>query len=101
MAKRNTLRRNKDRAGNDQNEGEQMLGSLKPLVPYLKRYPGGLFWGGVSVGLSNAIWILFPQVLRVAINDLNSSVTQQKIMHYAGLLVLVSIGRGIFLFLTR
>jgi ATP-binding cassette subfamily B protein len=78
-----------------------MLGDLKPLVPYLKRYKQALFWGGVSVVLSNAIWILFPQVLRVAINDLNSGVTQQKILNYAGLLVLVSIGRGIFLFLTR
>ena len=43
-----------------------MLGDLKPLVPYLKRYRRGFFWGGVSVVLSNAIWILFPQVLRIA-----------------------------------
>ena len=26
-----------------------MLGEMKPLVPYLKRYRRGLFWGGVSV----------------------------------------------------
>jgi ATP-binding cassette, subfamily B, multidrug efflux pump len=78
-----------------------MLGDLKPLVPYLKRYKRGLFWGGVSVVLSNAIWILFPQVLRIAIDDLNHGVTQQKILRYAGLLVAVSLSKGIFLFLTR
>jgi ATP-binding cassette subfamily B protein len=78
-----------------------MLGDLKPLVPYLKRYKRGLFWGGVSVVLSNAIWILFPQVLRIAIDDLNHGVTQQKILRYAGLLVAVSLAKGIFLFLTR
>jgi ATP-binding cassette subfamily B multidrug efflux pump len=53
------------------------------------------------VVLSNAIWILFPQVLRIAIDDLNHGVTQQKILRYAGLLVLVSLSKGIFLFLTR
>jgi ATP-binding cassette, subfamily B, multidrug efflux pump len=78
-----------------------MLGDLKPLVPYLKRYRRDLFWGGVSVVLSNAIWILFPQVLRIAIDDLNHGVTQQKILRYAGLLVAVSLAKGVFLFLTR
>jgi ATP-binding cassette subfamily B protein len=78
-----------------------MLGDLKPLVPYLKRYKRGLFWGGVAVVLSNAIWIQFPRLLGIAVDDLKTGVTQQKILHYAILLVLVSIGRGIFLFLTR
>ena len=78
-----------------------MLTDLKPLVPYLKRYRRGFFWGGVSVVLSNAIWILFPQVLRIAIDDLNHGVTQQKIMRYAALLVAVSLAKGVFLFLTR
>ncbi|HEY3990447.1 MAG TPA: ABC transporter ATP-binding protein [Acidobacteriaceae bacterium] len=78
-----------------------MFRNLKPLVPYLKRYRRGFFWGGVSVVLSNAIWILFPQVLRIAIDDLNHGVTQEKIFRYAGLLVGVSLAKGIFLFLTR
>jgi ATP-binding cassette subfamily B protein len=78
-----------------------MLGELKPLVPYLKRYRRAFFWGGVSAVLSNAIWILFPQVLRIAIDDLNHGVTQQKILRYAVLLVVVSLSKGVFLFLTR
>src|SRR6201997_5012225 len=78
-----------------------MLSDLKPLVPYLKRYRRGFFWGGVSVVLSNAIWILFPQVIRVAIDDMNQDITQKKIWLYASLLVAVSVAKGIFLFLTR
>jgi ATP-binding cassette, subfamily B, multidrug efflux pump len=78
-----------------------MFRNLKPLVPYLKRYRRGFFWGGVSVVLSNAIWILLPQVLRAAIDALNHGVTRQKILYYGGLIVAVSLSKGIFLFLTR
>jgi ATP-binding cassette, subfamily B, multidrug efflux pump len=78
-----------------------MLADLKPLVPYLKRYRRSFFWGGVSAVLSNAIWILLPQVLRAAVDALNHGVTRQKILYYAGLIVAVSLSKGIFLFLTR
>jgi ATP-binding cassette subfamily B multidrug efflux pump len=78
-----------------------MLRKLKPLVPYLKRYRRPFFWGGLSVVCSNAIWIFFPQVIRLAVDDLNAGVTRQKIFFYAGLLVAVAAAKGIFLFLTR
>jgi ATP-binding cassette subfamily B multidrug efflux pump len=78
-----------------------MLKSLQPLFPYMRRYRRSFFWGGVSVVLSNAIWIFFPQVIRIAIDDLNVGVTQKKIWLYASLLVAVAVAKGIFLFLTR
>jgi ATP-binding cassette subfamily B multidrug efflux pump len=78
-----------------------MLATLRPLFPYLRRYTRDFVWGGVSVVISNAIWILFPQVIRIAIDDLNRGVTRQKILLYAGLLVLISAAKGVFLFLTR
>jgi ATP-binding cassette, subfamily B, multidrug efflux pump len=78
-----------------------MLAPLRPLFPYLRRYSRDFVWGGLSVVVSNAIWILFPQVIRVAIDDLNQGVTRQKIFLYAGLLVLISAAKGVFLFLTR
>ncbi len=78
-----------------------MLAILRPLFPYLRRYSRDFVWGGLSVVVSNAIWILFPQVLRIAIDDLNQGVTRQKIFLYAGLLVLISASKGVFLFLTR
>src|ERR1700744_5818031 len=78
-----------------------MFKQLQPLFPYMRRYRRNFFWGGVSVVLSNAIWIFCPQVIRVAIDDMNHGVTQKKIWLYASLLVAVSIAKGIFLFLTR
>ncbi|WP_158748443.1 ABC transporter ATP-binding protein [Acidobacterium sp. S8] len=78
-----------------------MFKRLQPLYPYMRRYRRSFFWGGVSVVLSNLIWIFFPQVIRIAIDDLNQGVTERKIWMYAGLLVIVSLAKGVFLFLTR
>ena len=78
-----------------------MLAPLRPLFPYLRRYSRDFVWGGLSAVIANIIWIFFPQVIRVAIDDLNHGVTRQKILLYAGLLVLISAAKGVFLFLTR
>lgn len=78
-----------------------MISRLRPLFPYMRRYWRGYLWGGVSVIFSNAIWVLFPQVIRRASDDLNHGITRQKILFYAALLIAVSVFKGIFLFLTR
>lgn len=75
--------------------------NLRPLVPYLKRHRSGLLWGGLCVLFNNGIWILFPQVLRRAVNDLHSGVTRQKLLTYALLVVAIALIKGIFQFLTR
>src|SRR6201996_6502223 len=78
-----------------------MLSILRPLFPYLRRYARDFVWGGISAVVSNLIWIFFPQVIRVAIDDLNQGVTREKILLYGGLLVGISAAKGVFLFLTR
>src|ERR1700690_1047523 len=78
-----------------------VLQRLRPLAPYLKRYRGGLVWGGFCVLFNNGIWILFPQVLRRAINDLHSGVTRQKLLTYSMLIIAIALIKGIFQFLTR
>ena len=70
-------------------------------MPYLRRYRRAFVWGGLATVLSNAIWIFFPQVIRIAIDDLNHGVTNHKIMMYAGALVAISVAKGFFLFWTR
>jgi len=75
--------------------------NLLPLVPYLKRYRSGLVWGGLCVLFNNGIWILFPQVLRRAVNDLHSGVTRQKLLTYSLLIIAIALIKGIFQFLTR
>jgi ATP-binding cassette subfamily B protein len=75
--------------------------NLRPLVPYLKRYRSGLVWGGLCVLFNNGIWVLFPQVLRRAINDLHSGVTREKLFRYALYVIAIALIKGIFQFLTR
>jgi len=75
--------------------------SLRPLLPYLKRYRWAYIAGTVCVFLTNGIWILFPKVLGRAADDLNGGVTKHKLLIYAGLLLAVALSKGIFQFLTR
>ncbi len=75
--------------------------SLRPLLPYLKRYRWGYVAGTLCVFLTNGIWILFPLVLGKAADDLNSGVTRHKLLLYAGILLAIATTKGIFQFLTR
>src|SRR4051812_31046233 len=78
-----------------------MLRRLKPLAPYLWRYRSAFFFGGVSLLLTNGIWILFPQVIRRAVDDLNPSVTRDKVATYSLLILGIALAKGLFQFLTR
>jgi ATP-binding cassette subfamily B multidrug efflux pump len=75
--------------------------SMRPLLPYLKRYRWGFVAGLFCIFLSNGAWILLPQVIRHAIDDLNTGVTSAKLMHFAWQMLEVAAVRGVFLFLTR
>jgi ATP-binding cassette, subfamily B, multidrug efflux pump len=75
--------------------------SLRPLVPYLKRYRRGLLLGGICVLFNNGIWILLPQVIRKAVNGLNEGVTRHKLFTYALMVIGVALAKGVFQFLTR
>jgi len=75
--------------------------SMRPLLPYLKRYRWGFVAGVFCIFLSNGAWILLPQVIRHAIDDLNTGVTSAKLLHFAWQMLEVAAVRGVFLFLTR
>ena len=78
-----------------------MWQNLRPLFPYMRRYRRGFIAGGFFAICSNAIWVLFPQVIRRAIDDMTRHLSYRGILFYAGLLVAVALSKGIFLFLTR
>ncbi|HYG98995.1 MAG TPA: ABC transporter ATP-binding protein [Terriglobales bacterium] len=78
-----------------------MLSSLRPLFPYVKKYRWPYFWGTLSVLGNNLVWILFPLVIKRAIDGLNQGVTRDKLITYSLLLVAVAATKGIFQFLTR
>jgi ATP-binding cassette subfamily B multidrug efflux pump len=75
--------------------------SLRPLLPYVKRYRWPYIAGTLCVFLTNGIWILFPLVLGKAADDLNSGVTRRKLLLYAAILLAIAVTKGIFQFLTR
>ncbi len=75
--------------------------SLRPLLPYLKKYRWHYAFGTACVFLTNGIWILFPIVIGKAADDLNEGVTRHKLLVYAGLLLAIAVTKGIFQFLTR
>src|ERR1700676_50175 len=75
--------------------------SLRPLVPYFKKYRRSYVVGAICVFLMNGIWILFPLVIRAAVDDLLLGVNRQKLLTYAGFLLAVAASKGLFQFLTR
>src|SRR5712671_6403698 len=75
--------------------------SMRPLLPYLKRYRWGFVAGVFCIFLSNGAWVLLPQVIRHAVDDLNTGVTSAKLLHFALQMLELAAVRGIFLFLTR
>ncbi len=74
---------------------------LRPLIPYFKRYRAGYIWGTVYLFINNAVWIMFPQVIRRAVDDLHTGVTRQKLLTYALLLLAIAAIKAIFQFLMR
>jgi ATP-binding cassette, subfamily B, multidrug efflux pump len=78
-----------------------MFKNLRPLFPYLRKYRSTFIIGGLCVLCNNGIWILFPLIIRRAIDDLNLGVTRHKLLTYSLLLLAVAGIKAIFQFLTR
>jgi ATP-binding cassette, subfamily B, multidrug efflux pump len=75
--------------------------SLRPLFPYLRKYRGSYFIGTICVFINNGVWILFPLVLRHAVDGLQAGVTREKLLTYSLELMGVAGIKGIFQYLTR
>jgi ATP-binding cassette subfamily B protein len=78
-----------------------MFRDLAPLFGYMRRYRWGYVWGTLSCIATNAIWVLFPQVIKKAIDEMQHGVTRQRILLYAGLLVAIALVKGVFLYSQR
>ncbi len=78
-----------------------MFKNLQPLFPYLRKYRATFVIGALCVLVNNSVWILFPLVIRKAIDDLNLGVTRHKLLTYSAMLLGVAAVKGIFQYLTR
>jgi ATP-binding cassette, subfamily B, multidrug efflux pump len=75
--------------------------SMRPLLPYLRRYRWGLAAGALCIVFSNGAQAGLPRVIGDAAQSLASGVNPHKLLIFT-LEVLALAGiRGIFLFLTR
>ena len=54
--------------------------NLRPLYPYLWKYRRGFAWSTLSVLLMNGIWVLFPQVIGRAIDDLTGQFNLHELL---------------------
>ncbi len=96
-----------------------MFRDLAPLYSYMRRYRWGYLWGTLSCICTNTIWVLFPQVIRMAIDGiggkwviypkvlqwavdaLSHDDTRIKVLIFAALLVAIALIKGVFLYAQR
>ena len=78
-----------------------MLRELAPLFKYMRRYRWGYVWGTLSCIATNLVAIQFPRVLGLAVDQLKTGATRHAILLFAGLLVAISLVKGIFLYAQR
>jgi ATP-binding cassette, subfamily B, multidrug efflux pump len=75
--------------------------SMRPLLPYLKRYRWGFLFGSFCVVLSNGAWAGLPRVIGKAAQSLEGGVTRHKLLIFTLQVLALAAVRGVFLFLTR
>lgn len=79
-----------------------MLRDLRPLFAYMRRYRWGYLWGSLSVIATNAVSVQGPRIIGKAIDYLKQNgATRSTILYYAGILVLVYVVKGVFLYAQR
>jgi ATP-binding cassette subfamily B protein len=71
------------------------------LRPYLFRYRAKILIGTLFIVIGNGIAIINPIVVKQAIDYLEQDIEVKQLLIYAGLVVLIALGQGIFRFLMR
>ncbi|MBI1805238.1 MAG: ABC transporter ATP-binding protein [Ignavibacteriae bacterium] len=80
--------------------------SLLRLLPYLKKYRATLYWGLLTVILSNLFTVIQPKLIGKAIDTLKvgletKQLDEHGLLVYAAMVVGLSLVAGFFTFLTR
>jgi ATP-binding cassette subfamily B protein len=78
-----------------------MFRDLTPLYVYMRRYRWGYLWGTLSCISANAVWVLFPQVIQRAIDEMGHGISRQRILLFAGLLIGIALVKGVLLYSQR
>ena len=78
-----------------------MLREMRPLFRYMRRYRWGYLAGILCCVCTNAIWVQFPRVLQAAVDELSHHATRGRVLEFAGMLIAISLIKGIFLYSQR
>lgn len=74
---------------------------LQKLKSYFVRYKRTLIIGVVCVFMTNLVRLTAPLVLRHAVDDLTTEISQSRLLEYAGILISIALVQGVFLFTQR
>jgi ATP-binding cassette subfamily B multidrug efflux pump len=78
-----------------------MLRELRPLFGYMRRYRWGYVRGTLACICTNIVAVQFPSILGKAVDALTKGTTRGHILFFAGLLVAISLVKGVFLYAQR
>ncbi len=74
---------------------------LKKFARYFKPYKGTILLGIFCILVSMAFGLFVPYMVGQAVDDLGKEITREKIIYYPLVILGISLGSGIFLFLQR
>ena len=74
---------------------------FQKLLRYFAPYKGRIAFGVICVFMTNLMKLNVPRILQQAVDSFAAGVTQGKLLTYAGLVILVTVIQGIFLFAQR
>jgi ATP-binding cassette, subfamily B, multidrug efflux pump len=76
--------------------------SLRKIFPYIRRYRGRLILGLVFITVSNVFSVMIPRYIGGTIDGLQQgTITSDELLRQALIILGLSFGSGIFLYLTR
>lgn len=77
------------------------MNSLLRLLPFLRPYRRQLVMGTLMALINNAIGVLAPWVLKLAVDGLQSGVTTAELASYAGMFVGIALTAGVLRYYMR
>jgi ATP-binding cassette subfamily B multidrug efflux pump len=78
-----------------------MLKSLSTLLPYLRRYRAGLAWGIGALLMKDLLAVAQPLVIKNGVDSLTRGFQVRIVVELAGLLIGISLVKGIFQYWMR
>ena len=78
-----------------------MVGELRPLYPYMRRYRWGSLRGTLACVSTNTVAVLFPTVLGMAVDAIKNGTTRRHILLLALLLIGINLVKGVFMYAQR